>query len=75
MPGLGDQDGVYGVVLQWNVFRGAQQCRRVGQCAAQYLEHLGDRVDGDHVEAALDESGGQLAGAGAEIENVAGSGG
>ena len=71
VPGLRHQNRVDAVVGQRDLLGGAQQRRGVGQRAAQQLEHLGDRVDGDHVEAALDEPGGQLSGACSEVEHVA----
>ena len=71
VPGLRDQHGVDAVVGQRNLLGGAEQRRGVGQRIAEHLEHLRDRVDGDHVEAAFDQPRRQLAGARAEVEHVA----
>ena len=73
MPRLGDQHRVDAVVLQRNLFGGTQQRARLRQRGAQHLQHVGNRVDGHHVQAALHQPGGQLAGAGAQVEHLAGA--
>ena len=72
MPGLCHQDRINGVVRQRDLFGRAEQGRRIRQGATQHVQHLGDGIDGGDAQAPLDQSGGQLAGSGAEVEDLAG---
>ncbi|CPA79553.1 Uncharacterised protein [Mycobacterium tuberculosis] len=54
MPRLSHQHRVNAVVVQRNLFGGAQQRDGLRQRSTQHVQHLRDRVDGNHVQAALD---------------------
>jgi hypothetical protein len=58
-------------VGQGDLLGASRQSRHAGQRAGQPAPHPFGRFDGHHVEALRDESSGELAGAGSEVENRA----
>ena len=58
------------VVIEWNQLGGAEHRGGLRRRSAQSLEHLGERLDGRHAVADLEKATRELAGAGAEIDDV-----
>jgi hypothetical protein len=73
MPRLGDENGIYRAVFQRNLLGGAGQRAGARQDPGQLPPHAFRRFDRHDIQATFHQLAGELAGAGPQIENAAGT--
>ena len=69
MEGLRGEDAVDRAVVEWDPLGGTGECHHAGNHPLKHRSHVRERLDRNDVAVARGEDAGQLARAGAEIDD------